>query len=172
MTLTTPIVFTIGKSLQAALQAISVSGGYFNDLKATSVTIDAAALEMVPSTEVPWICVAAKVEPIGRDFNTSRPVAVKDRWRFILNARVDAPGGASTEARNAVMAQLEADIEKALTVDPERQDLNTLTSGVIAKALYTYVGQASRYAFVSGDQLMCFLELPVDVTVQRVYGQP
>lgn len=169
---TMPAVLAGAASLQAALQQITLAGGYFNDVKTTSVTLDPVALELVPSTEVPRLIVAGRIEPVNRDFAGSRPVQVKDRWRYVIAGRIDAPGGADTSARNTVCAQLEADIEKALAVDPQRTDLATLTGGTVLQALYTYVGQATRFVFVSGDQTMCFIELPVELVIQRVYGKP
>ena len=164
-----PIVLALCFSLQAALQRISTAGGYFYDVKPSSVVLDAQNLTGVNLTDVPFLVVGHQVEPVTRDFNSSRPVAVKDRWRFMLAGRVDAPGF-DTSVKQTALSQFEADIEKALTVDPQRLDLNTLTGGVCQQALYTYVGQGTRY-MGEPDQAMCFLEMPVEVLLQRTYGQ-
>jgi hypothetical protein len=167
---TVPITHAVVLSLQAALQTIRRSAGYFYDIKATSVVLDAADLSGVSMTEVPWIVLGHRVEAIERSFKGSRPSAVEDRWRIVLESRIDAPG-TSTSRKGLALAQFEADVERALTVDPQRTDLETLTGGVCLQALYTFVGQPMRYMGIA-NQAMCFSEIPVDVLLQRVYGSP
>lgn len=155
-----PVILSIVLNMQTALQAITASAGYFNTIKPTSVVLDAVALMSVSPTELPYIVLGHRVEPIERSFATSRPVAIQDRWRITLEARIDQPGTGSAR-KLTVLSQLEADIEKALTVDPQRGGL----------ALYTYVQQGTRYTGLP-DQDMTYLEIPVEVLLQRAYGQP
>lgn len=152
--------------MQTALQGISVAGGYFYDVLSSSVVIDASrSLNTIAATEIPYIVVGHRVEPMHREYGRSgrggsRFGAIEDRWRITIEARVDA-NGLDTFKKMTALAQLEADIEKALVVDPRRGGL----------ALFTYPMPASRFTGLA-NQNMCFLEFPAEVLLARNLGEP
>lgn len=164
----TPIITTIALSLQAALQAVVAGGSYYNTIKPTSVVLDMVDLSTIPMTEVPYVIVGARIEPVDREFGQSQsrgggPLgfgSISDRWRFVLHARIDIAGFDSGK-KLAALAQLEADIETAVLVDARR-------GGV---AMMTYPMQANRYTGLANSN-QCFLEMPVEVLLRRNLGQP
>lgn len=158
-----PVLLSIVLNMQAALQAISTAAGYFNDIKPTSVVLDAQALAPVSPTEVPFIVLGHMVEPVNREWGRSRSGvlgAIQDRWRIVLEARVDAPG-LGTARKLTALTNFEADVEKALTLDLQRGGL----------ALYTYVMQGTRFTGLANDP-MSYLQIPVEILLDRPYAQP
>lgn len=157
--MSTPVALAILQSLQAALQAVAIAGGYNFDVKASSVVLDPQDLTAVASTETPFFVLAdGKLRTEG---GTSRPVAVKSYIDVSLCARVDA-ASADKDAKTIAAWTLYADIEKALLVDPQRGGL----------ALYTYPDYENQTAFYYGlpAQTFVLLEIPVRVALQRAYG--
>lgn len=155
-----PVLLSIVLNMQAAIQAIAVSGGYFYDVKATSVILNPKPLAAVPTTEVPFLIVGHRVDAVLRNFTGSRPVSIQDRWRVVIEGRIDAPAD-DTASKLTAFSNFTADLEKALLVDPQRGGL----------ALYTYVQQPIPYM---GDdsQSQLYFEQPVEVLLQRAYGSP
>lgn len=157
--MSTPVALAILLSLQSALQGISIAGGYTFDVKASSVDLDPRDLTAVPLTETPFFVLAdGKLRTEG---GTSRPVSVKSYIDVTLFARVDAT--TDKDAKTTAAWQLYADIEKALLVDPQRGGL----------ALFTYPDYENQTAFYYGppSQTFALLEIPVRVSLQRVYGR-
>jgi hypothetical protein len=159
-----PVILSVVASMQTALQAIATASGYYNDVKPTSVVLDApTSLSAVSPTEVPYFVLGHLVDPVNRDWHRSRGGtlgAIQDRWRITVEARVDA-NGTTTSRKRTALAQLEADIEKALTVDLFRGGL----------AEYTFVMQATG-SMGLGNQNITYLSVPVDVLISRPYAQP
>jgi hypothetical protein len=154
-----PTVLAIILNVQAALQAIAAADGYNTTVRASSVVIDPIDLATVNATDVPFL-VVGDYTPGERDFATSRPVAIKDRFTLTLAFRIDALG--TDRARKETAAwQLVADIETALAKDPQRGQ----------KALYTYVQQPEIYPGPPTTNQV-YGEVPVEITLQRAYGQP
>lgn len=161
--MSTPVLLSVVLSLQTALQAISTASGYFNDLKASSVVLDATPLSAIPPTEVPFLVIGHLVAPVERDWHRSRSGAlgaIQDRWKITLEAVIDAPG-MGTARKLTALTNFEADVEKAVTVDLQRGGL----------ALYTYVMQGTRYTGLA-NQNRCYIEIPIDVLLSRPYAQP
>lgn len=160
-----PVILAIVTSLQSALQGISTGRGDFYDVQSSSVVLDAVPLATIPPTQVPFLVVGHRVEPMDRDFGRSgrggtRLGSIVDRWRITVEARVDAPG-IDTARKMTALRNLEADIEKAVLVDSRRGGL----------ALMTYPMQGLVYTGLA-NQNMCFLEVPLEVLVQRNLGEP
>lgn len=160
-----PVILAIVTSIQTALQGITTAGGYFYDIQPSSVVLDARALNTIPATEIPFLVVGHRVEPMHREYGRSgrgggRFGAIEDRWRITIEARVDA-NGLDTFKKMTALAELEADIEKALVVDPRRGGL----------ALFTYPMPANRFTGLA-NQNMCFLEFPAEVLLARNLGEP
>jgi hypothetical protein len=162
-----PVLLQIVLNMQLALQAISTANGYFNDIKPTSVAIDPVALMTVPVTEVPYLVVGHLVEPIARSFQTSRPVAIRDTYRITIEARVDAPGFDTARKLTAIY-QFAADVEKALLAD-----LNGPGSGLTRNflAMDTRVQIPVPHVGLANENV-CYVEIPVEILMQRQYGQP
>jgi hypothetical protein len=114
----------------------------------------------VPATETPFLVIGHRVEPVSRDFKGSRPTAIQERWRFVLEAALDAPGS-DTARKLTASAQFAADVEVACVQDPQRGAL----------ALYTYVMQPTTYTGLA-NQNRLYVEVPIEVLVQRQYGVP
>lgn len=160
-----PVILAIVTSLQTALQGIATGAGYFYDVQASSVVLDAVPLNTVPATQVPFLVVGHKVDPMQREYGRSsrggsRFGAIEDRWRITIEARVDAPG-IDTARKMTALRELEADIEKAVLVDARRGGL----------ALFTYPMQGTVYTGLA-NQNMCFLEVPLEVLLARNLGEP
>lgn len=155
-----PLIYDIVADMQAALQGISTASGYNFDVLSTSVMIDPKNINTMPVSETPLLVLGHRVEPVSRDFTGSRPVSVKERWRITIEAIVDVENDLDdTSKKLMARAQFAQDVERALTADPQRG----------LKALYTYVGQDSAYPDVD-NQNRFYMEIPVEVLVQRVYG--
>src|SRR4051812_36651351 len=118
--MSTPVVLAIVLNMQTSLQAISKAGGYFNDVKATSVVLDPEPLINAAATEVPKMVVGHRVEPIERNFRGSKPVSIQDRFRIVIEAVLDVSGGTDTARKLTAIAELVADVEQALCVDLQR----------------------------------------------------
>jgi hypothetical protein len=159
MTPTTPVLLAIVLNLQAALQAITAPT-YFNTVKATSVVLDPVALDVVSTTELLFLVVGHRIEVIGPRLFTSRPVSIKIQRRIVIEAVLDAPGTDFAHKLTAIQ-QLVADVETALTVDVTRGGF----------ALDTRVEDETPYVGLA-NQSRCYVEIPVDVTFGRKYGQP
>ncbi len=159
MTPTTPVLLAIVVNLQAALQAITAPT-YFNTVKPTSVVLDPVALDVVSTTELPFLVVGHRIEVIGPRLYTSRPVSIKIRRRIVIEAVLDAPGTDFAHKLTAIQ-QLVADVETALTVDVTRGGL-ALDTRVEDETLYVGLATQSR----------CYVEIPVEVTFGRKHGQP
>lgn len=155
-----PVLLAIVLNMQTALQAISVGSGYFNTVKPTSVVLDDVELLTIPSTETPYFIVGHLVEPVARNFETTKPTGILEKWRVTVDARIDAPG-TGTARKLTALTQLEADVEKALCVDLQRGGL----------AQYTYTGQATCYTNFA-QQNIAMLRIPVEILLRREYGVP
>lgn len=156
-----PVLLAVALNMQAALQQIARASGYFTDVKATSVVLNPVMLQAVPVTETPWVNVGHLIAPVPpRNFATTRPTAILDRWRFTLEAAIDAPG-TDNASKLTAMANFAADVEVALCVDLQRGGL----------CQYTYVLQETQYPG-SPEQTRVYVEIPVEVTLRRNFGQP
>jgi hypothetical protein len=152
------VVLAILLDMQTAMRAITTSDGYFYTVKETSVVLDPEPLELVPATELPYV-VFGDMTSNGRSFATSRPVAIKDDFTVDLWFRVDVPMGANKARKLTAGWNFAADMEVALTRDPQRGE----------RALYTYVEQPTIHAGVPASNQV-YGQVPVRVTLQRAYG--
>ena len=157
--MSTPVALAVLQSIQTALRAIAVSSGYFYDVKSTSVVLDPIPLAMIPTTETPFFVLDPEAN--GQNlYTTSRPVALKVDFTVPICVRVDAPGDDPDRKRTAGW-QVYADVERALSADPQR--------GLLA--LYTYV-EWPTFGFGPPSQNEVYVEIPVRVLLQRAYGTP
>jgi hypothetical protein len=159
---TTPTLLAILLHVQASLQAIAAGGtpSYFTTVKPTSVILDAVGLDIESVTECPFIVLGNRIEVVAPRLYTSRPVSIKVQRRIILQAALDAPGE-DYARKSLAIAQFVADVEVALTQD--------LTRGGLA--LDTRVEDETAYMSFPA-QSRCYVEIPVEVTFGRKYGQP
>jgi hypothetical protein len=160
--LSVPVVLGVILNIQAALQSLSRTGGYFNDVKSTSVVLDPISLETINPTDTPFTVVDEEPGEGKNDFgpSTSRPVQLKNRFTIRLRTRLDVPGDDPGRLRTAGW-QWYADVEKVLLVDPQRG----------ARALYTYVQWPSIYLGLA-SQSQVYVEIPIEILLNRVYGVP
>jgi hypothetical protein len=155
--MTTPAVLAVLLTMQTALQGITRAAGYFNDVKRTSVVLDPVELATIPETEVPFIVLDAEINGTN-DFTTSRPTAIKNDFIVPLQAVLDVPARGTSVKRVAAW-QFYADVEKALSADPQR-------GGV---ASFTYVHWPTFY-YGLPSQTKVGVEIPIRVLLQRTYG--
>jgi len=148
----------IRKSVQAALQAMSVAGGYHWDVKPSSVVRDPVSLLTVAATETPFF-VLGETEPMNRTFFPA--MEMEDAILLRLYARVDAPG-LEANRKDDAFENLIADIEKALTVD--------ITRG--QNAIDTRLHQPEASATGLPNQNMVLVMQPIEIRTHRQYGQP
>lgn len=158
--MTVPIGLAVVLNLQAALQGIARSAGYFNDVKATSVVLDPQALDAMPTTEMPFIVLDVEENGTTVYSGISKPNAIQNHWTIPLLARVDAEGGDTSQKRRAAW-QFHADVEKALTVDLQRGGL----------AQYTYLNWPQFY-FGLPSEIEVYVKIPIEIHLQRSYGNP
>lgn len=156
-----PLIYQVILNIQTALRGISQSTGYNYTVRSSSVIVDPANVIVAPLTETPIFVIGHRVEPVGeRSFTTSRPNAVKERWRVTMEIVVDVENDLEDGSKKAAARfRLVQDIERALTVDPTRGGI----------ALYTYVMQDTAYPDIE-SQTRLYLEVPVDILMQRSYG--
>lgn len=153
-----PVLLSIVLNMQAALQTITAANGYNYDIAATSVVLDPEPpLGEVPSSSTPFLRLGHLIEPVSRDFK-SKPYALQDRWRIVVQGIVDCQGFAAGELV-AARAQLEADVERALMVDPTRGGF----------ALFTYPQQSTMDGPMP-NEVRAYIDVPVEVLVQRRAG--
>lgn len=158
--MSTPFITQIVENMATALRAISTASGYNNTILASSVRVDPANITMFPATETPIVCLGHRIEPVSKDFTGSKPVSVKERWRITLEVVLDVENDVEDNSKKMTARFLFAqDVERALVVDPQRGGL----------ALYTYVMQDSAYPDVDSNTRL-YMEIPVEVLMQRVYG--
>lgn len=159
-----PTLLAIVLNMQAALQGISRAGGYHYDVKADSVLTRPTNLQTVAIPDVPVMVLGHDLQAVQpRGFGRSRSGtlgAISDRWRITIVARVDA---ISDDAEGCItaFADLASDLEVSLTRDLQRGGL----------ASYTYVMQPIPH-FGLMAQSQVYLEQPVEVLLDRPYGQP
>jgi hypothetical protein len=162
-----PVLLSVVLSMQTALQAITRAGGYFYDVKTTSVRTKPEPMLPIDPNETPLILLGHKLEPVSRDFAGSRPVSLKERWRITLDVRVDTISDDLVGGLTA-FTNLAADIEKALTVDITAN--REIWSGT-PHVLYVYVMQPiPQFGLIPQGQV--YFEQPVEVLFQRTYTQP
>lgn len=153
-----PIEYRILANLQAALQQITVGGGYHYDVLGTAVKLD-------PNQDV-----EALIEPGG-----PRPFVVielaPERWEYFPadQLRLALPmtihwvhesSPEADESRTLTYLRGCADVEQALAIDPGRGGLATDTR--ITKR--TFEGA------VDGSQVWGMVD--ITITLHRTYGQP
>ena len=148
---------------QTVLRTISVAGGYHNDVKSASVTLDPVALDTVPDTEVPYMVLPELSGGPAWDYSGSKPTSIREAFQMTIYARVDAPG-TDMDRKNKAAWDFLADVEKALKTDLQQSGF----------ALYTYMGRPTRPTiyYGLGEQNMVILEIPIEVLIQRTYGLP
>lgn len=158
--MSTPAIHQIVLSMQTALRAIQQSSGYNYSILSTSVLVDPSNIVTAPLTETPVMVLGHRIEPVDRDFKGTKPTSVQDRWRITIEAIVDVENDLDDNSKKmAARFRLAQDVEKALTQDLQRGGL----------ALYTYVMQDSAYPDVD-SQNRFYMEIPVEVLMQRTYG--
>jgi len=116
------------------------------------------------TTEVPFMVVGHRVEPLQRSISGSRPNTVDDWWRIVVEVMLDAPA-IDTASKTTALILMEADIEKAVA------EAAWIHAGGATGARDALVQQATRSMGFS-EQVRCFLEQPIDVKFNRNYGQP
>lgn len=153
---------SVRKNIQAALQAMTINGGYHWDVRADSVVRDPVALDFVSTTETPFF-VLGQLEPMKNTGARAFLPALQLEDELLMNifVRVDAPGSNPNRKDDAAEHML-ADIEKALTVD--------ITRGGYAIDTRLHQPPAAVIGLPTEDRMI--LTQPVEIRVQRSYGQP
>jgi hypothetical protein len=145
------------QSLQSALRAMTVAGGYRFDVKTTSVVLDADNIFDVPDTALPFFI----VEPTDDGDRQFEPaMQLEDEFIATVTCRHDAKG-LDPDRRNTLGLQLAGDLEKAFTVDVERGGLATDTR----------LRKPQIFTSVSGDQPVIVV-VRVAMKLFRTYGDP
>lgn len=160
-----PVLLSIVLAMQTALQGITRAGGYFYDVKTTSVRTRPENMEVVDPQDVPLILLGHKIDPVSRPFTGTKPNSLVERWRITLDVRVDAVADDPLGGLTA-FANLAADLEKALTVD-----IAANRAALAGTARYVYVMQPTPlFGLIAQNQV--YFEQPVEVEFQRLYTQP
>lgn len=145
------------QSLQTALRAMTVAGGYLFTVKSTSVVLDADNIFDVSDTELPFFI----VEPTDDGSRSFEPaLQLEDEFVATITARYDAKG-ADPDRRNSLGLRLAGEIEKALTVDIERDGL----------AADTRLRKPQIFTSLSGEQPVIVVQR-VAMKLFRTYGDP
>lgn len=163
--MSTPVLLAVILHMQASLQGIRTAAGYRTDVRPSCVVID--PVDLVTAAETPFVVLGHRIEPQGRTFGRSRPNGIQDIWRVVLEARVDAPGS-DTARKLTAAANFVADVEQALVDDFGHGAGWGITRGGLV--LDTRVAQETQY-LSPGNQHAVYLEIPVEVRIQRAYGQ-
>jgi hypothetical protein len=151
-----PALVQIVKNMQTALRNIKAVDGYNNTIEA--VIVDPTN-ELI-SYAIPAIGLGHLIEPMEKKFNTSKPVAVQERWKITLEVVLEVQNDLDdTQKKFAARMAMAADVEYALTRDCQRGGL----------ALYTYVGQDSAWPDISVVNRF-YMQIPVEILMQRAYG--
>lgn len=143
-------------SLVTALEAIRSDDGYHHTV--ATVTPDLVSLMALPAPRTPALMVLHDGETSLRTFRLGS--YVEDRFAFLVEGRIDAPGLTSGEKAGAY-ADLVADLERAVTRDPTR-------GGV---ANHTYVrGTRGPYCGLDAGGMVLF-QARLEVIVVREVGE-
>jgi hypothetical protein len=152
-----PITFRVVQNLQAALEAISIVGGYFHDVAQTAVKLD-------PNVNVetligdqrlrPFVIIEVGPEP----FEYQPAKRLKQRIPIVIHAVHDSdPADDSSWLKT--FTRLCADVEQAITKDISRGGVASDTR-VVTTEFKSFDGQLV-WAFVS-----------IEIVVHRTYGAP
>lgn len=157
MPLTNPRELLLLLDVATALRAMSIATGYGWDVKANSVVLDADNIFDKADTRLPFFI----VEPSDDGNRTFEPaMQLDDDFVAVITARVDAKGD-DPNRRNTIGLQLAADIEKALTVDIERNGLATDTR----------LRKPQIFTSMSGEQAVIVVQR-ISMKINRTYGVP
>lgn len=156
----TPIAFAIAQNVQAALQAISVDGGYFYDVDADAVKLDPeheVESRTAPDGPRPFVLIEVSsptfnfAEARGGEVHVTYAMAV--HWVHDIDTTDD-------DALLTTFFRGLSDVERALTQD--------ITRG--GRAVDTRITSATLTPV--GDAGICWAEIKVDVISWRTYGAP
>lgn len=154
-----PIEFQIVESLQTALRGISVAGGYFHDVAALAVKLDADAKveDIVASSGNARPFVILEVVPEGFEYFPAAQV------RFTAPFIVHFVNDSDAKTDDAMLTEFYracADVEKAIAVDTERGGL----------ANDTIVSRREKRGGYEGQ--LVWSMIAIEVRGNRTYGKP
>jgi hypothetical protein len=152
-----PITFRIVQSLQAALEAISIVGGYFHDVAETAVKLD-------PNVDVETLIGDQQLRPfviieVGQEpFEYQPAKRLKQRIPIIIHAVHDSDP-TDDNSWLKTFTRLCADIERAIAKDISRGGVASDTR-VLTTEFKSFEGKVV-WALVS-----------VEILAHRTYGEP
>jgi hypothetical protein len=153
------IRYRILLNLQAALQAISIAGGYFYDVADEGVSIDPTVnlLTAAPLEADPFFVVMPE---LGATRRYQPAFQIRDELVFSINARKDMTDQYSRVERPLIWERLAADVEKAVRVDPSRGGL----------VMDTLLGEPQPFVGVGSPAVL--LVNTVRMPIHRTFGDP
>jgi hypothetical protein len=154
---------TLLKAVQAAIQGISIAGGYHFDVLLQSVVLDPTNIEVVPTEQTPFFVVGAW-EPVERRFATSRPTQLAEKAKLTIFIAVDS-ASADTAAKATAWENVLADLEVAFAATITRLTLN----GAVE---YVKVLQPSEPGYGLQHQTRVLGMQPLELAWNRTYGTP
>lgn len=117
--MTEPLVMQLARLAQAALQAMTIAGGYTHQPKPSSVSLDPEEILLISETELPYFhLVFPDVSGGARRFFPADQI--RDACPGMVLARVDVANHREPGAKALAGAQLAADLERALATTGDR----------------------------------------------------
>ena len=141
-----------------SLRAINAASGYYLTVQPESVKTEPADLLTAPGPNLPMFLVAAS-QRAPRIFHPSK--RVRETVAVDITAAADVGDTTDPTAKLTACEQLAADMEKALALDITRGQIAMVTR-VLDPQFWMNMGNQARVIVVQ----------PVDIEVQRIYGQP
>jgi hypothetical protein len=138
-----PIELQVVQSVQAALQAISVGGGYFYDVRGSAVKLNPDYdVEALVEADAPRPWITLEITPETWEYQPSQVVELEMPLRVHWFGEVENP--TSDEDVLRMVYRAFADIERAITQDPTRGGLASDTR--ITQRVATSDGSAAWIA--------------------------
>lgn len=159
-----PVELDLARRIQAALQAMTVAGGYVYAPKPTSVSFEPREILLVPETELPYFHIVFPDVTGGarRYFPADQ---LRDSIPGIIIARVDVADPQVEGAKLEAAVNLSADLERALATRSDREPWHggAAQDCRVARPLHGYG---------LGADPIVIVRQPFVVTTHRGYGRP